>query len=210
MVQWRDSSGEHISTLSTSADGPHRSVPGVCRLVCSGVGRLVGDKRVALRGRWDSPAFAAVSAACGATGRGRAAAGLAGDDFRSGRVGVRRGHMCCTTGCAAVSYRFTAGGDDRVLGLSVGRLRCIAQIPVRLFGRRPFPDAAGRRDRRRVAVRRGLGDAAARCVPRDRCESPRRFLSIACPIAGVVTVTVAVLGLAARSRRQTYRADDRS
>ena len=90
------------------------------------------------------------------------------------------------------------GGERRVLGISGGRLRSDAGIPGRLSGWqsrfRMLLDGAivGA-----VAVRRGLGGGAARCVRRDRCEStPTRSCRSPVRSSEVVTVTVAVLVLA--------------
>ena len=157
--------------------GARRRVLGVRRLVARRVGRSCRRRAgLQIAGGLGFPGFAAVSAAIAARrGRGRQ---------RQAWLVMTFGLVALVFGAMTVLYhRFCRGSVlplyppaamIGVLGLSVGRLRRIADIPVRLFGRRAFPDAVGRRDRRRITVRRRLDDAAPRCVPRDRCESPRR------------------------------------
>ena len=180
--------------------GAHRGVLGVRRrVVARQVGRPVGDDGFADRGRSGISGFCGRECRyCRAARAWQAAAGMAGDDFRPGRAGVRRDDSAvlptilprhCPTSVPAVS-------DHRVFALPYSRLPCIADIPVRISGRRPFRmllDGA--------IVGASLFVVAWVTLLRDAYSTTGvsrldEFLSIACPIAGVVTVTVAILGLA--------------
>ncbi len=133
--------------------GARRSDAGVRRLVCSGVGRLGGDQR-GLRfagGLWIPGICGRECRSCSATRARPPAAGLDGDDRRSGRVGVRRDRGAIPPSRARqCPYLVSAGGDGRVL-LIFPLVACVALLvfPSGYPGVAPFTDAAGRRDRRR-------------------------------------------------------------
>ena len=140
MGQWKILEG--VPAPAPHRCGPRRRVPGVRRLVCSGVGRLVSDKRNALRGRAGIPRICGRGCrSCSKTRAWPPAAGLACDDHRSGGVGVRLNHGAVPPNRARqCRTSVPAGGDGRVLGFSVGRLRRAARISIRLSGRLAFPD----------------------------------------------------------------------
>jgi hypothetical protein len=153
----------------------YRRVRRIRCLVARRMGRPVNDPRGARHGS------AGISVVRGgqyrsrrATGFRSAAAHVDGDDRRSDRLGTQRD----SSGLPPIPARQCSdlvpdGGDDRLSRISAGGLRSVRGLPGGLSGSRPLENAARRRNRRRCTVRRGLGDAAPRCVLLDRIERRR-------------------------------------